>query len=333
MKKTGIIPLILTIVIAGVFAFGICSSCFLTNSEEDTITAPTVAQDGTSSTTYDISFAPQSNMVYANIFRQSCSAEDFSGTITTVNAGQIVPVSTSSLPSAFIFYDWDTSTALYYRYYVRFWTGSSYSYTEKSDINAGLSTSEASLSVSSPAILYSCNNFTKSYTFTLSTDVTMPNSNFTALDVIISNGTNAKLFGIGTASSLVVSSGTVIDLQKLLPSSFLDTSLTLVGLTGVYTYPTTASAISALKYTEYYCTDPTTSVTVYEKLTDSTGTVDSIYDGTSSSSSVESFTVPTPVSVDNGTDYTPSSSIAAISDVLSNAASYNVSIDMTPEKQ
>jgi hypothetical protein len=288
-------------------------SCKITNGEDETVSAPTVNITGA---TIGVSFAPQSGMTYANIFRQSCAASSFSGTVTTVNVGQIIPASTSSLPNSFIFYDAYVSSALYYRYYIRFYNGS-YVYSDTSAVIRNTSgTGIAVLTVTSAALAYDCNNYTADYTLTLSTDTTVPDSKFTSVAVCISNGTKAKPLTLGaTTASTTLSSAAAIDLQKKLPSGFFDTPLTVTGLIGVY-----PAKSSDKKYTEYYWTTPTTSVTVNRTVTDS--------DGTAHAAAAEtSFTVPSPITTDNGFDYTGSR--AAVSLTTDQSAVF----DSTPDLQ
>jgi hypothetical protein len=316
MNKNGSTQRFIQTAFLGLSVF-VFSSCFLTNNtDDDTITAPTVAVPKNSTTVIEISFAPQTNMIYANVFRQASDTENFSTVQETLNIGQVVPENTSSLPSSFIFndeYTSSTATYPYYRYYVRFCSNTSYySYSEKSDVIEGTTgTSLAQLSAASSADLttagtytftYTKNTVDTKYTLTLNTPVTVPSLLFTPLDVafrIVSSG-KAKPFVLAVPSSNIVAANSVIDLQRVLSSGFFDTKIQLTGMIGVSSEKRTQTTGT---YTEYYWTTPFTDITIQQVLTeyDTDGTTP-----ITSTSKVSSFQVPEPVTADNGMDYTAS---------------------------
>lgn len=297
-----------------VFAF---SSCFLTNNGDDnTITAPTVVVPKNSTTVIEISFAPQTNMIYANVFRQASDAEKFTTVQETLNIGQVIPENVSSLPSSFIFndeYTSSTATYPYYRYYVRFCSNTGhYSYSEKSDVIGGTTgTTLAALSASDSATLtaagtytftYTKNTVDAKYTLTLNTPVTVPSSSFTPLDIvfqIVSSG-KAKPFVLAVPSSNIVAANSAIDLQRVLSSGFFDTEIKITGMIGVSSEKRTQSTGT---YTEYYWTTPFTDITLEQALTayDTNGTTP-----VTTTSSVSTFKVPEPETADNSMDYTAS---------------------------
>lgn len=342
MKLTKTIKHIFIALFSSLTIFAL-SSCFLTNEDDDdTVKAPTVVSLSTG--VMQISFAPQSDMKYANIFRQSSTSEDFATVDKTYNIGQVVPETEGSLPSSFIFNDEYTVSTNYYRYFIRFCsTTSYYTYSEKSPAYQCTDTAEATLTCESSATLagldpaaytftYYKINTTNDYILNLNTPVSVPDSTFTMLDVVFLNTSTGKSkpFAFAepeTATPLnKVEADTGMDLQNTLCDGFFDTELTLSGLVAVSSGKLNKNSIP---YTYYYWTVPFTDISIIQTLTDyDTDGVTPVV----SSSPISTIKVPEPVTTDNGMDYTPSSSVISKTISLDEIVVQNNSayLDFTP---
>lgn len=288
--------------IALIFAT-ILTSCFIVNSEEDdSLPAPSVLRGTTSSTQYSISIPYIKNMEYANILRQKCLDKDFIESetvkITTENIGQInmnPEKKISNIPS-FAFEDYYTLTGTYYCYAVRYYDGTSYTTTKYSDAAEGLGTTKAELTVTSPTVTYTRNDFTETYMLSVAPDVTLPTTDFTILSVILSNGSISRPFPIisGLTTTSVAETDMVIsDLRGTLTDDYLGVPLEVNGLIAI-----TKTTDTSKNYTRWYWTSVA-----------DTGSPDIVYtDSSNEIQDTDEFIVPSREAATNDLDATASKS-------------------------
>ena len=332
-------------------ALTLVTSCLPNNEEDDGIAAPTVYKNTTSPTagraSYTISFAPIDKMEYANIFRTNTSTNEI------VNIGQVIPTNKDAMPSAFVFEDPYTTDGIDYTYAIRFYNGSYYSYSKSSPTISGLNDTtvlgfgEAQLTASdtsgvtnnsnnNPEILYVCNNFEGEEEYSLrlgtKTTVTLPDG-FLQLCVIIgpseksrkpftlkkfANTTEPEYPNIIARDSILSTQNGAkaepVDLQKLLPDAYFDTSLEIPALIGVKKIGKSSkdtndddAYIKNANYATYYWTNPKDIyLTWYEKRNDQNGTETvgkKESDGTYSGDATSTITVPKLVTPENSFDY------------------------------
>lgn len=263
MKKLlGYISIISAIVLVGVAI----SSCIINDSEKEDLPIASM-EVSDSGTEFFISFGPITDMKYANIIRESYADDTFknSSNITRTNIGQVVPSDLDNLGTSFMFSDPYTDTALYYRYYIRYFNGAIYSKSKYTTCHKGIGSGEAELTVTDPQFSYEWDDSLGVYLLTLDTNTTLP-TNFKELDVLFNNGSITRPFTFGYPTLSVVSAGDdTLDLQKKLSLEFLDTTITFEGIIGIF-YVEEQNE----KYTRYYWTLPK-DITVTISYTDENG--------------------------------------------------------------
>lgn len=314
---------------AFVFAgFPAVISCSLTQSESDDegIKAPTVAADGD---TVIISASAiknsilEDNILYANIIREQCSDNKFSSDVVAMNIGQVNRTEATTDFDSFIFIDKYTN-GYFYRYYVRYYDSSAkvYLYSDKSESISGNSGQEANLTPTDTTFYYdyTCNNQTETYTLTSDADVTVPGTDFSEVDIVLSNGTAVKPFKLSALASGVttVPASSLTELYRILPAAFLDVELTIKGIIGI-AHSSEATETSRFDY-YYWSNLAPAKVKIYEM--DVNG--DTLQDGTIS----EKMTVPSTPEPTNGFDYSLSVR-SSVSDVQMVTLSSGVELDLS----
>ncbi len=239
----------------------IATSCFLQNSDDDQyIAAPTVETSSTAVCT--IGFSYYTGMKYANIIRQSSSDRNFSGAVTTENIGQIVPADKISDTTTFIFADKYTDSSKYYRYYIRYCTGAAYYKSKVSQVISTTGSSGEADIQTTPVELTFHNNLNKeSYELALDTPTDLPpdpsdptKTKFSSLAVIISSSTISQPFQIGSpATGTTQVAAQSVNLQNILPESYLGDDLSFVGVIAILTPDDTKNDDL---YTTFYWSKP-----------------------------------------------------------------------------
>ena len=296
MKKFFWISLVLTLVILA----AVLPSCFIANNDiDDSLPAPSVMPGTQSSTQYAISIPYIDGMEYANILRQKCDNEDFDAdSVTTENIGQVKQSDEKKNVSitSFAFDDYYTLTGTYYRYAVRYYDGTSYTTTKYSDAAEGLGSTKAELTVTSPTVTYTRNDFTETYMLSVAPDVTLPTTDFTILSVILSNGSISRPFPIisGLTTTSVAESDMVIsDLRGTLTDDYLGVPLEVKGLIAI-----TKTTDTSKNYTRWYWTSVA-----------DTGSPDIVYtDSSNEIQDTDEFIVPSREAATNDLDATASKS-------------------------
>lgn len=184
MKKyAGIFAAILLIC-----AIAIVPSCIVEESYSG-IDAPTVYANEKQDT-YFISFAPVTDMQYANVFREE-SSNGFDSVDKIVNIGQVIPRDSIGKYEAFTFEDAYVggTSDIEYRYFIRYWDNAKYTYSKSSKSMPTLSTDKSNASLTANdglEFLYVRNDYDseKTYTLFLQHDVIVP-TDFEELHVII----------------------------------------------------------------------------------------------------------------------------------------------------
>lgn len=263
MKRTFTILSILAA--TSIFIAGI-SSCIV-DAEPEPLPSPQIetSDDGG---TYNISSKQITNMKYANIFREKIEYDPSTKTeksiLETLNIGQIVAADLTTELNSFMFSDSFTTPGEYYKYRIRFWNGSTYSWSSYTPIREGIGKGVAELTVDDPTLNYVWNDKLEKYILSLGTDAKAP-LGFKELAVIFNNGTISRPFTLydnpsnatdieaGTATQVEfnVSAGATIDLQKMFSTDFLDVEVEIVGLVAVYSVHE-----GNANYTRYYWTTP-----------------------------------------------------------------------------
>lgn len=237
MKKAlGYLYLFTTFLLAGI----VISSCIINDSEPEDLPVPTIERQNEDEKTYVASFATITNMKCANIFRERSTAPDFSSIDDTKNIGQVEPTNYSNLPSSCVFYDSFTSTGNYYRYRIRYFNGSIYSWTKYTEIVEGLGDGEVSLSPLAGDMFHLMwDDQNEYYLLDLASDTKAETpvstaTKFTELDFLVSNGTVTRPFKLTEMKNgEALSGGQNVDLQKILSTEFLDKKITLEGIVAI----------------------------------------------------------------------------------------------------
>ena len=263
MKRTFTILSILAA--ASIFIAGI-SSCIV-DAEPEPLPSPQVISDKVA--TYNISSKQITNMKYANIFREKveydASTETEKSILETLNIGQIVAADLTTELNSFMFSDSFTTPGEYYKYRIRFWNGSTYSWSSYTSVFPGIGKGNAELTVDDPTLNYVWNDKLEKYILSLGTDAKAP-LGFKELAVIFNNGTISRPFTLydnpsnataiedGTATQVEfnVSAGATIDLQKMFSTDFLDVEVEIVGLVAVYSVQEESNS----NFSYYYWTTP-----------------------------------------------------------------------------
>lgn len=271
---------------AGIFAafLLICAIAFVPSCivEEgyNGIDAPIVE---THNNSHIISFAPVSDMLYANVFREE-SINEFESVERTVNIGQVIPRGSPGKYATFIFADAYVggSADIQYRYFIRYWDNAKYTYSKPSRTMPALSNGKAEALLNDDGnleFLYVQNDYDleKTYTLFLQHDVTVP-TDFEELHVIIGiNGQSAKKpfllasrplssddeeteesesTGTYTVTGKVndIPRSAAMNLYTALPATFRDRKLTVDGIIGVHKEVYTDD--ENIKHVNYYWTTP-----------------------------------------------------------------------------
>ena len=263
MKRTFTILSILAA--ASIFIAGI-SSCIV-DAEPEPLPSPQVISDKVA--TYNISSKQITNMKYANIFREKveydASTETEKSILETLNIGQIVAADLTTELNSFMFSDSFTTPGEYYKYRIRFWNGSTYSWSSYTSVFPGIGKGNAELTVDDPTLNYVWNDKLEKYILSLGTDAKAP-LGFKELAVIFNNGTISRPFTLydnpsnataiedGTATQVEfnVAVGATMDLQKMFSTDFLDVEVEIVGLVAVYSVQEESNS----NFSYYYWTTP-----------------------------------------------------------------------------
>ncbi|MDE6349655.1 MAG: hypothetical protein K2K67_01460, partial [Treponemataceae bacterium] len=337
-------------------AIAFVPSCIVEESYNG-IDAPTVYANEKQDT-YFISFAPVGDMQYANVFREE-SSNGFDSVDKIVNIGQVIPLDSIGKYEAFTFEDAYVggSDGTEYRYFIRYWDNAKYTYSNSSKSMPTLSTDKTNASLTANdglEFLYVRNDYDseKTYTLFLQHDVIVP-TDFEELHVIIGiDGQPTKkpfLLAARTAipspndeetgddendsddntytvKGSVDDNSATMNLYTVLPATFRDRKLTVVGIIGVHKigYKGDDTQIKNKNYTNYYWTTP---ILLSEK------TIQCDYKddkGTWNSSPVSTFVVPSIQEPQNDFDYSDADRAAV--PVADNAAVADgiPSLDITP---
>lgn len=240
-------------------------SCVINDVEKSRLRPSPELETADDKITYNISSAPITNMVYANIFREKCLSEEFENIEESLNIGQIIPTDRENLSLSFMFTDSYTQNDpnVFYRYRIRFFNGSVYTWSDYSPVVKGIGLGEATVDVAVPSLSYIWNDRDKKYYLSLGTE-TKTTKGFNELAVIFSNSANTRPFTLFYEPSVkegdagwdsdweIFSAGEPeLDLQKNFSEEFLDTNVDVKGLIGVI-----KTEEEKLSYTRYYWTVP-----------------------------------------------------------------------------
>ena len=254
-----------------------------TDDDEEGIGSPAVEVTNTGGyTTVNVTSAPikdenfLSTITYANIFRQSADTESGKNAGDWQSIGQVERTDPSKLFTAFNFIDYylsdDTS---FFRYCIRYYNGSKYITSSPSDFispdgtgdvlaDATVELAEDEENATEIALLYTRNDDNALYTLELQTDVVVdktPLSNGSISEnllqtvyAVFDNGSISRPIRIGEAtlandkkSARLAAKDAKIDLQRSVPTNFLDVSLTFKGVIAMYKKPDSG-------FTKYYWT-------------------------------------------------------------------------------
>ena len=338
-------------------AIAFVPSCIVEESYNG-IDAPTVYANEKQDT-YFISFAPVSDMQYANVFREE-SSDGFDSVDKIVNIGQVIPRDSIGKYEAFTFEDAYVggSDGTEYRYFIRYWDNAKYTYSNSSRSMPALKDAKTDVSLTADDGLdfrYVQDDYDseKIYTLSLQCKVTVP-MDFEELHVIIGiNGqTTKKPFLLASRADFLSSNeenntsggkdetnpwytggniddnsnSATMNLYTVLPATFRDRKLTVVGIIGVHKigYKGDDTQIKNKNYTNYYWTPP---ILLSEK------TIQYDYKddkGTWNTSPVSTFIVPSIQEPQNDFDYSDADRAAV--PVADNAAVADgiPSLDITP---
>ncbi|MBQ0051803.1 MAG: hypothetical protein KBT11_07055 [Treponema sp.] len=229
-----------------IFAAVFTTSCFLMNDEEDDkLEAPTISVF--ENRAYSISSEVPANTITANIFRQSSTDKDFDNekNISTENIGQAVPQPSDAAPISYLthavsFTDTFTEENKYYRYAIRFYDGSLYTWTHYSPACDGKGIAEASIEWTTKEMTFKRSDDESVYSLSLSGTITIPNE-FTKLAVVLNNGKISKPFPLefekdtseDSETTYAVKNIVIEKLQKTLTDDFFDKKLAVLGLIAI----------------------------------------------------------------------------------------------------
>lgn len=250
------------VLVLSLCALNAAMSCSLTGENGGStsgIAAPTLLVDGTN---IMVSSAPikdssyLSTISYANVFRRHADDSNGSNASDWMNIGQVSAASDSTSLREFAFIDSNVSAAYYYSYRVRYFNGDYYVYSGISDWvqnSAGSGTQSISEDVTA---FYYRNDQTGEYYLCL----TQPSAGFTGIDhtkfeslcIVLHNGSMAKPFALGEIDdndSLAIDD-TMVEMHKILPSSFLDADLTPKGVVLFHSRSDEAKTMNYYSWTE-----------------------------------------------------------------------------------
>ena len=251
-------------------AIAFVPSCIVEESYNG-IDAPIVE---THNNSHIISFAPVSDMLYANVFREE-SIDGFDSVSETLNIGQVIPCGSIGKYATFIFTDAYVggSDDTEYRYFIRYWDNAKYTYSKPSrTMPAKDVKTDASLTVNDGLeFLYVQNDYDleKTYTLFLQHKVNVP-TDFEELHVIIGiDGQPTKkpfllascpddetesTYPVGGNVDDIPNSA-AMNLYTALPATFRDRKLTVDGIIGVHK-ESYINDDENIKYVNYYWTTP-----------------------------------------------------------------------------
>lgn len=199
-----------------------------------------------------ISVKPDSGTKYINVYRQNMTVANS----PVVSLGELLP--DDEFPSTVLFIDRFALNGIKYRYRIRFYALEKYSYTDWTG------------SITSACTLTDAPNYTSAagakmtfaedgYTLTLSGTVTEPTLTLLTGETLtpkVALQTVPADTSVKTESSVftlkAITDGTVFDGNKMLPYSFRNVPLKVLGLVAEISFAPTASG----KYTEYYWSEP-----------------------------------------------------------------------------
>lgn len=272
-----------------------CNLININNSESsDTIEAP-VIENGAGG--WVISPATVTGTLYYNIFRYEVTDGTSSGTIvegTTTSIGQVIPYTdtkANTYSGTVSFIDYYTDTSKYYQYYIRYKTSHAYRYSKVTGTYSGSGTSGVKAITNNTGlekiqIALDSSQYIISFA---STDVTMPTP-FDATDTFdvmvgLNNGVSTYLYPMtkDTANNKYS-----LSLRNVLPSDFMDVTLTMTCIIGQTDEKKLAGSNSE---TTLYTTYHWTSALAAEATIDATA--------------VSTFKVPSTLNDNTVTDYTP----------------------------
>jgi hypothetical protein len=249
---------LLPVVFCGI---AICISCniisFASSSGESTYDAPEVKSETTGIT---CSIHPLTNASYINIFRQKITTSSSSEKVygAEVNIGELKPYDGSTFPDSIMFSDQFAyvTTGVTYRYKARYRVSSAYKTSEWSEALSGAVTNSSGYTVvySGSGVYFKYDP--DLYTLTLSGALTAPTAATFTPKIALTTSSESSVFKL---AGVAVSN--VFYLRNVLPSSYLDTAVTVTGVIGELKtlYPNETSPT----YIQYYWTEPLT-VPVYE---------------------------------------------------------------------
>ncbi|MDE7140077.1 MAG: hypothetical protein K2M90_08180 [Treponemataceae bacterium] len=335
-------------------AIAFVPSCIVEESYNG-IDAPIVE---THNNSHIISFAPVSDMLYANVFREE-SIDGFDSVSETLNIGQVIPRGSIGKYATFIFTDAYVggSDDTEYRYFIRYWDNAKYTYSKTSRTMPTLSTDKTDASLTANdglEFLYVQNDYDleKTYTLFLQHEINVP-TDFEELHVIIGiDGQPTKKpfllascpddetkspYPVGGNVDDIPNSA-AMNLYTALPATFRDRKLTVDGIIGVHK-ESYINDDENIKYVNYYWTTPIllSEKTIQYAHKDSKGTWEpdkpEIKDGQITryySSPVSTFIVPSIQEPQNDFDYSDADRAAV--PVADNAAVADgiPSLDITP---
>ena len=232
------------------------ASCKINDVTTEDKGPPAVVYDAESKSA-TISFHSYDDMKYANVIRLKCGDKKFSGSVSKENIGQIVPSNINKLSETYQFKDSNLEAGYFYRYLIRYYTGSKYIYTKSNKNSIEGETTEAFISAATVDLNHVRNDADLVYSLQLDpsgTDLIVP-ENFTEVDFIISNGEKTRPFKLGDTKDdsgtwkLIAASTPAVDLQKILSKEFLDNLTTIEGIIAI---KKEIFLTGDLTYTSYY---------------------------------------------------------------------------------